>query len=350
MNKVIKFIQKERLYLLLLTFVILLNAAGSMPYGAGKSKAKGVKAKVEAKKIDEDLFVKKEEMEKILNANKDLAVICNLSSLLIFLVLILGIAVDAALLSIVKSGRPLDIRTYSFGAIRWNTWDVMKVVILFLFFGYMLIITESFLKRLIPLLKNDNLRMIINSSILDVLTIVLILYFTLGQYGEKLAALGISLKNFVKNVFYGIVGYVAAVPILVAILIATAIFINMIKYVPEKQLVVELFLKEKDAGFLIYTSLFAAIGGPIIEELFFRGFMYNAFKKHVNKVFAMFVTAALFAALHTHPVGFLPIMVLGIILAYLYEKTGTLVSSMTVHMIHNLTMVGFVFLAKSMRV
>ena len=58
------------------------------------------------------------------------------------------------------------------------------------------------------------------------------------------------------------------------------------------------------------------------------------------------VTAGLFAALHAHIVGFFPIMVLGMLLAYIYEKTGTLVSSVTVHMIHNLSMVFLVFLVK----
>lgn len=349
MNNIMKFIQSQRLYLLLLTFVILLNVAGNMPDGTKRVKGKAVKAAIEAKRTNEDLFMKKEEMEKILNANKSLALIYNLSSLLIFLVLVLGIAVDVALLARKKSGVSLDICTYSSGGSRWNIWDVARVVILFLFFGYMLILIESCLTRIVPLLRNESFRVIANSSILDGLTIVFILYFTVAQYGEKLAALGISLKNFTKNVFYGLVGYVAMVPVLVAILIATAVFTNLIKYVPEKQLVVELFLKEKDAGFLIYTSLFAAIAGPLVEELFFRGFMYNACKKYMNKVFAMLITAVLFAALHAHPVGFLPIMTLGILLAYLYEKTGTLVSSVTVHVMHNLTMVGFVFLAKSMR-
>lgn len=350
MSKVIKFMQKERLYLLLLTLVILLNVAGNIPDDTSKAKNRTQKAKIEAKKASVDIFVKKEEMEKIFSANKELAVIYNLSSLLIFLVLILGIAVDISLLSIKKSGGRLDIHTYSPGVSRWDVWDVAKVVILFLFFGYMLILIESCLIRIVPLFNNDSFRIIANSSILDVLTIVFILYFTIAQYGEKPAALGISLKNFTKNVFYGLVGYVAAVPALVAILIATAVFTNLIKYVPEKQFVVELFLKEKDMGFLIYTSLFAAIAGPLVEELFFRGFLYNACKKYMSKVFAMVITAALFAGLHAHPVGFLPIMALGVLLAYLYEKTGTLVSSITVHIIHNLTMVGFVFLAKSMRI
>lgn len=349
MKRIAQFIRKERLYLLLFLFVVLLNAASNMPGEKKAIKAGADKTKIEAKApAAGEVFVKKEEMEKILSSNSGLAAIYTISSLLVFFVLLLGIAVDVVLLSVKKSGGSFNIETYRLKQIPWDLWDVARVVILFLFFGYMLIIIESCLLRIVPVLKNENIRMVMNSSILDTITIVFILYFTVGQYHEKLSALGISLKNFFKNIFYGVVGYVAAVPVLALILILTAVFTHMINYVPEKQVVVDLFLKEKDTRFLVYTSLFAAIGGPIIEELFFRGFLYSAFKKHIGKVMAMCITAALFAGLHAHPVGFVPIMVLGILLAYLYEKTGTLVSSVTVHMIHNLTMVGFVFLAKSM--
>jgi membrane protease YdiL (CAAX protease family) len=109
-------------------------------------------------------------------------------------------------------------------------------------------------------------------------------------------------------------------------------------------------MKEKNTMFLFYTSLFTAIVGPFIEELFFRGFMYNALKKFTGIFWATMLTAAVFAALHTNVIGFFPILALGIVLAYLYEKTGSLVSSITVHMIHNLSMVMFIFLVKQLGV
>lgn len=138
----------------------------------------------------------------------------------------------------------------------------------------------------------------------------------------------------------------ALVPVLILILAIVMIITNITKYVPERQPVVELFLKEKGMAFLTYSSLFAAIVGPIIEELFFRGFMYGALKKYIGIFWAMTATACLFAALHTHIVGFFPIMALGMLLAYIYEKTGTLVASVTVHVVHNLSMILLVFLVK----
>ena len=298
-----------------------------------------------------ELFMKPEEVEKILSKKKGLALVLGVASMLIMAILFLGIAVDSIMATRALMKTDLDIRTYRAQVTKWNLLDVGKVAILFLFFGYVLVIMESCFvsAKMFRLFKEDNFRMIFNSSILDGLAVVLILYFTITRYKENLAALGLSAKNFVRNVFYGLVGYVAATPVLIAVLIIILIIINITKYVPEQQPVVELFLKEKNTAFLVFTSLFAAVMGPIIEELFFRGFMYNAFKKYTGIFWATLITAVIFAALHTNLVGFLPIMVLGILLAYLYEKTGTLVSSMTVHIIHNLSMVFFVFLVKQLK-
>ncbi|OGW78569.1 MAG: hypothetical protein A3C51_00310 [Omnitrophica bacterium RIFCSPHIGHO2_02_FULL_46_20] len=352
MNKIIGFIQRERLYILILVFVLLFNLAAIL-HGESKSKQKVVPGptsvlsaeEAKAKKFEESL-VRRQEMEKALHKNKEALILFSLAAILILGLILLGLVIDAIIFSSKLAGKNLDVHTRIPGPVRWGLLDVGKVVLLLLFFAYLLILSEVFLSRLFPILKVDNFRMIVNTSLLDIIAAALILYFTIDRHKERLAALGLSTKDFFKNVFYGIVGYIALIPILIALLIITAVVINIIKYVPERQPVVELFLKEKDIAFLAYSSLFAAIIGPIIEELFFRGFMYGALKKYLGVLWAMIMTAAVFAALHTQIVGFLPIMALGILLAYIYEKTGTLVSSITAHIIHNLSMVFLIFLIK----
>ncbi len=355
MNKVLIFLNKERLYILILIFVILFNIIMFL-YPEKGIKSKKAKAHPAAgiqeernKRFNEEFFSRRADMEESLRKNGRLAALFGLAALLIFAMLLLGIILDLIIMKAILR-KKLDIHTLSPPAAKWTIWDICKVIILFLFFGYIIIISEAFWSRILPILKSDNIRMIINTSILDILAVFFIMYFTVVQYRGDLKTLGLSLKNFFKNVFYGAVGYVALVPVLITILAITAVIINVTKYVPERQAVVELFLKEKDIVFLAYSSLFAAIVGPVIEELFFRAFMYNAFKKYMGIFWSMVLTAAIFAALHTHIVGFFPIMALGILLAYLYEKTGTLVSSITVHVIHNLSMVFLVFLIKQLGV
>ncbi len=342
MKNISQSLRKERLYILILILVLIFNAI-MLLHGDPKSKNK--KAKAGSVTTIEAKIAKKYALEEKLRKNERLLILFSLASLLILAIVLLGIVIDLILSSIILTGK-LDIRSLSPPEARWNLWDVCKVVILFLFFGYIIILSEAFLAKIFYILKVDNFRMIINSSVLDTLAVVFIVYFTVIQYKEPLTALGISFKNFLKNVFYGIIGYIALAPILILILIIMAIIINITKYVPERQPVVELFLKEKDVTFLAYSSLFAAIAGPMIEELFFRAFMYSALKKYIGIFWSMILTAAIFAALHAHIIGFVPIMALGILLAYLYEKTGTLISSITAHMVHNLSMVFLVFLVK----
>ena len=49
----------------------------------------------------------------------------------------------------------------------------------------------------------------------------------------------------------------------------------------------------------------------------------------------MLISGALFALVHSNAVGFLPIMVLGCLLAHLYERTGSLASPLAIHVLHN---------------
>jgi membrane protease YdiL (CAAX protease family) len=343
MTAVLKFLKDERLYVLILIFVLLFNAIVLL-HGNDRASKSNSTATVQSPAF-ENYEVRKQKMEESLTKNEKLFTVFGLVSFLILAIMLLGLVIDIIILPMMLAGK-LDIRSLSPPPVKWNIWDVCKVAILFLFFGYMMILSEAFLSKILPIFKTDNFRMVVNSSILDTLAVVFIIYFTVIRYKEPLAALGISTKNFFKNVFYGIVGYIALIPILILILAVIALIINFTKYVPERQPVVELFFKEKGVAFLTYSSLFAAIIGPLIEELFFRGFLYGSLKKYIGVFWAMTATAGLFAALHAHVVGFFPIMVLGMLLAYIYEKTGSLVSSITVHMVHNLSMVFLIFLVK----
>jgi CAAX amino terminal protease family. len=342
MTAALKFLKDERLYVLILIFVLIFNVI-ILSHGSDRDKTE--RPVTSRSMTFESQDVKKHNMEELLSKNEGLFTIFGLVSLLVLSIALLGMVIDIIILPLILAGK-LDIRSLCLPAVKWNMWDVCKVAILFLFFGYIIILSEAFLARVFPVFKIDNFRMMLNSSILDALVVVFIIYFTIIHYKEPLTALGISTKNFLKNVFYGVVGYIALIPVLILILAIIAVIINLTKYVPERQPVVELFLKEKGVAFLTYSSLFAAIVGPIIEELFFRGFLYGALKKYIGIFWAMTATAALFAAMHAHVAGFFPIMALGMMLAYIYEKTGTLVSSVTLHMIHNVSMIFLVFLVK----
>jgi membrane protease YdiL (CAAX protease family) len=210
----------------------------------------------------------------------------------------------------------------------------------------MLVFIESSLARVLPVLKNDNARSLLNVTITDGLALLFIVYFVIFKQGERPLSLGLSVKNFFRNIIYGISGYLSVIPILLATLIITLWLIKLFKYEPPVQPVLEIFLEEKRRGVVVYLAVLASVFGPIAEELFFRAFMYRVVRARFGFKAALFSTSALFSVLHANLVGFAPIFILGMLLAYLFEKTGTIVASCSVHILHNTAMVAAVFIMK----
>ncbi len=74
---------------------------------------------------------------------------------------------------------------------------------------------------------------------------------------------------------------------------------------------------------------------PLAEELFFRGLLFRWLRQFLKPWPAILISSAIFGALH----GELSIagatFFIGIILAWLYEKSGSLWTSVTVHVINN---------------
>ncbi len=77
--------------------------------------------------------------------------------------------------------------------------------------------------------------------------------------------------------------------------------------------------------------LVVAVAAPIGEELFFRGFVFNLLRHRTSFTSAVWLSAALFALLHASVKNFLPILVIGVLLARLYARTGSLWSSVVMH-------------------
>ena len=78
---------------------------------------------------------------------------------------------------------------------------------------------------------------------------------------------------------------------------------------------------------------------PFVEEIFFRGFLQQAIRRKLGEYGTIAVTAVVFAAVHMNLRFFIPLTVLGVLLSYLYSRTGTLAAPITVHALHNGLMV-----------
>ncbi|MBL7068412.1 MAG: CPBP family intramembrane metalloprotease [Candidatus Omnitrophica bacterium] len=343
-----RFATSEPLYVWMVVFVIMVNL---IVFIANYGRTPEPQELGDPTSKAQMLIEGKEELESIIGEDKNAAFTLSLVAIGMILFLFLGIILDLIILIRRNASKDLLERTLFFGSVNWSVWDALKVMILFVFFGYVIAITETFIiTPLFPCVKaNKGIASIVNATILDIIAVSAVLYFVL-RCKNKIGDLGLSLKNFFKNIYYGIAGYISVIPVLFMALLLTIILVNIFKYKPAPQPVMEVFLEEEKTAVLTYMTFFVAVLGPVMEEIFFRGFLYNAIKKEAGIKSAVFISAVLFSFLHAHAVGFLPILVLGVFLAYLYEKTGSLVPSITVHVAHNLIMVFFVFLIKGINV
>ena len=86
------------------------------------------------------------------------------------------------------------------------------------------------------------------------------------------------------------------------------------------------------AGFLIIVV------APVSEEVFFRGFMFAGLRRRLPLLFSAVISAAVWGSLHLGGgnVGVaIQLAVFGVILAILYERSGSLWAPIMAHMLNN---------------
>ena len=108
---------------------------------------------------------------------------------------------------------------------------------------------------------------------------------------------------------------------------------------------VELLFSDKSIFGLIFNLLVIAVVAGLVEELFFRGCLQQIMLKiSKNEHIAVWITAIIFSAIHFQFFGFIPRVLLGAILGYLYVWSRNLWIPVIVHTINNAASVIFAYI------
>jgi len=95
-------------------------------------------------------------------------------------------------------------------------------------------------------------------------------------------------------------------------------------------------LQESEDPLVLGLMAFAAvIAAPLCEEIVFRGYLYPVMKKFGGMTVAAGCSALIFAAAHGNLTALLPLFIFGIVLVFLYEKTGSLWAPIATHFCFN---------------
>ncbi len=104
---------------------------------------------------------------------------------------------------------------------------------------------------------------------------------------------------------------------------------------PEEQEVVQTLRSSSAWVNQASLGVVAIVLAPVVEETFFRGILYPALKQTGFPRLALWGSAVLFALMHFNVVTFVPLLLLAVLLALLYEHTGNLLTSVAAHSLFN---------------
>lgn len=237
----------------------------------------------------------------------------------------------------------------------WNLKDVIKV---FGFFFFMMLVGSPLMLQLIDSLFGvDAVEyfglssiIIFFSTLTNILTFLYVFIIVQVKYKQPVSMLGIRFANWGESIILGFSRYLAVLPVI----ILTGIFVDFVArhlgLTPSPQEITMKILEESSSFVLASMIFFGTLGAPIVEEVLFRGFFQPAVRRIYGKANAI-ISSALFFAL-VHLIGdqnifvFFQIFILGLLLAYLFERTGSLVAPVSAHIIHNSVTLVYLFLYK----
>lgn len=98
---------------------------------------------------------------------------------------------------------------------------------------------------------------------------------------------------------------------------------------PQENIFPRLFGTERSVFVLVLLA--GAVVAPLAEETLFRGFLFAGLLRHVGERLAYGVSALCFAVVHFAPLALPPLFVLGVVLAWLYQRTRSIWPSVVLH-------------------
>jgi membrane protease YdiL (CAAX protease family) len=91
-------------------------------------------------------------------------------------------------------------------------------------------------------------------------------------------------------------------------------------------------------GNLNSPVMFVIVGvvlAPVLEELFFRGFLFKGFREKYGWKSALVISSLIFSVFHLQVATLLPMFLLGGLFAYLYQRTESVFPGMILHFLVN---------------
>lgn len=164
---------------------------------------------------------------------------------------------------------------------------------------------------------------IINNSIL----VLLVLYYLRKEYSISAGDLGLDLRHWPADIVIGAAG-AGALFVLVNVAVAQLIA------EPKVHPIIQMVINAKGPADLVVPLAMAGVMAPVAEEIFYRGMVFNAIRKHYGLLLGALLAGAFFAIFHLRST-WLEVGIVGVGLCFIYHWSGDLVAPMLTHSILN---------------
>jgi len=160
--------------------------------------------------------------------------------------------------------------------------------------------------------------------------------------GRELRVLGWRCPRGLRNaVLWGVGGYGVY---LVSIVGITQLPPVLFGFAPTPaQMGIHLLGENTTLSTVIYLVLLGLIA-PVAEELLFRGFVYPALRNHLQVLPALLLSSMAFGLMHVNSPLNWQILVFGVVLGVLYERTRSVIPCVVCHALNNLLVFATVLL------
>lgn len=202
-------------------------------------------------------------------------------------------------------------------------WGLLDILWLLLFSSVVVVLVFAFTQKISP-----TAGLLSINSIFSIFP-VLFVFFLVSIHRESFSNLGFR--------SFGLKEIMLIAPVLLIPLFAFEwAYDGFYKYfiggetLSYNQLVIELVENEPLAGTLSVFLL-----APVCEEIIFRGFLHQALRKHLRLLPGILLSSAIFSLAHINLPAFVPLLLVGIVLAYVFERTHSLLPCIAIHILNN---------------
>jgi len=196
-------------------------------------------------------------------------------------------------------------------------WGLGVFVLWILFFGIVGLIGER-----VALPVDAGLMVVFGEAVL----LLPVWYFTIHKYGINWADLG--LRGF-QPWAVGLGCGLMLLSLLFNLVFAAFLSLFDLQIQPDIAVIFE------STRFPLALLFGGAVVAPFVEEIFFRGFVFSGLRHQLGWKQAALASAGLFALAHFIPTSILPILILGLIFAFLYQLSGSIWPAVLMHMLTN---------------